>query len=68
MNIAKSALLLAGLLSVGSIFAQESEECGRHVRVPSDVIVAAEARFSDVGISLMSGHIDADVLDFHHKS
>ena len=68
MNIAKSALLLAGLLTAGSIFAQESNEWGRHVRFPGDAIAAHTYQVPELSLGHLSGYIDADVLDFHQET
>ncbi len=67
MNIAKSAVLLASLLTAGSIFAQGSE-CGRHVRVPGEAIGALKTQMPESFLWRFVGRIDADVLDFCHEA
>jgi hypothetical protein len=68
MNIAKSVLLLAGLMIAGSIFAQGTEEgWGRHARKPGDVILTQEMQLLEASFLKVNGCIDADVLDFHHE-
>lgn len=68
MNIKKSAFLLAGISCAGSVLAQEFIDCGRRVRIPGEVIVSEYAQLPKTSTSHRVGHIDADVLDFHHQS
>ena len=68
MTFLKSALLLAGLLSAGSIFSAENRDYGRHVKKQGDVLVVAKRQLPDVPSRLIVAYIDADLLDFHHKT
>ena len=68
MKCLKSALLLAGLLSAGSIFSAESQDYGRHVKKPGDVLVTAQQQLPDAPFRLINAHIDADVLDWGNQT
>ncbi len=67
MNISTTVFLISGLMSAGSVFAQEADTWGRHVKNPHEVMLSQEPISPDVIFSQVLGHIDEDVLSFYQQ-